>query len=123
MTDLPLRDLRILVAEDEYLLAHELSAELDDAGATVVGPVASVQGVLDLLARERALDGAVLDVNMRGEWIFPAADLLAERGVPFVFTTGYDASVIPERFRHVPRCEKPVRMSVIVDAVAQLNAS
>jgi len=54
------------------------------------------------------LDGAVLDINLRGERAYPVADALSDRGVPFVFTTGYDTQVIPAPYARVPRCEKPV---------------
>jgi hypothetical protein len=63
------------------------------------------------------LDGAVLDINMRGEMIFPVADALKERGVRFIFTTGYDSEAIPERYRAMARCEKPLDMVEIVEAL------
>src|SRR4051794_10747290 len=54
------------------------------------------------------LDGAVLDINLRNERVYSVADVLAARGVPFVFTTGYDAAVVPRPYSDAPRCEKPV---------------
>ena len=51
---------------------------------------------------------------------FPVADLLIERGVPFVFTTGYDASVIPSRLEHVVRCEKPIKVSRVIETIGRL---
>jgi DNA-binding response OmpR family regulator len=114
-----LRNCRILVVEDEYMLADELQRELTRAGAVVVGPVPTVEMALDLLAREAALDGAVLDVNLGGELVYPLADALAGRKVPFIFVTGYDAQVLPPRFAHAARCEKPVRISAVRDAIGR----
>jgi len=63
------------------------------------------------------LDGAVLDLNLRGEMGFQVADILAERMVPFVFATGYDRAVIPERFAGIARCEKPISVEKVVRAL------
>ncbi len=119
MTEPILRDCRILVVEDEYVLADELRAELGEVGAIVLGPAGTLAQALDLIRSGEQIDGAVLDVNLRGERVFPAADLLVERGVPFVFTTGYDESVIPARFAHVIRCRKPVDISSIIQAIGR----
>ncbi len=109
---------RILVIEDEYLLADELASELTRAGATIIGPVAAVGAALGLIEADPRLDGALLDVHLEGEMSFPVADLLVQRGVPLVFTTGYDAAAIPARFAHVPRCEKPISLPQIARAIA-----
>lgn len=114
-----LHDCRVLVVEDEYMLADELQRELTRVGAVVLGPVPSVGMALDLLAREADLDGAVLDVNLGGELVYPVADALTERSIPFIFVTGYDAQVLPPRFAHVPRCGKPVKLDAIRDALGR----
>jgi CheY-like chemotaxis protein len=99
----------LLVVEDEYIVAADLAASLESVGAQVIGPAGSVQEALTLVEMDEGrLDGAVLDINLRGERVFPVADALARRGVPFVFTTGYDAVAIPNSYAGVPRCEKPV---------------
>lgn len=108
---------RVLIVEDEYALADELSSELSRAGAVVIGPVGHLQGALDLAKTETAIDLAVLDVNLRGESVFPVADLLAARGVPMVFATGYDALSIPPRFAHFATFVKPVAISTLIKAV------
>ena len=61
-----------------------------------------------------------LDVNLRGEMAFPVADLLIQRGVPFIFTTGYDESVIPDRFANILRCEKPIAVDGIIRALGRM---
>ena len=108
---------RILVVEDEYMIADDLQRDLEKQGAKVVGPVPSVADALNLLVGEGVLDGAILDVNLRGEKVFPVVDLLRERGVPMVFTTGYEQWALPEAYADVPRCDKPVDMHVIAQAL------
>ena len=120
MTDRTLRDCRVLVAEDEYMLADELRTELGAADAIVLGPAATIEDALALVRSEPEIDGAILDVNLRGEMIFPVADALVERGVPFLFTTGYDASVIPKRFKDTVRCEKPIIMQKVTQAIGRV---
>ncbi|WP_414470621.1 response regulator [Microvirga sp. M2] len=99
---------RILVVEDEYMMAEDLQRDLQQVGAEVVGPVPSVTDALRLLAMEETIDGAILDVSLRGEKAYPVADALRERGVPFVLATGYEQWALPEAYRDVPRCDKPV---------------
>lgn len=110
----------ILVAEDEYFIANDLKRALVRAGATVVGPAASVDRATDLIEATPHIDGAILDVNLGGEKVFPVADVLRERGVPFVFTTGYDQAALPERYAVVLRLEKPVEATVILQEVRRL---
>lgn len=119
MTDQQLARCRILVVEDEYLLADELSIELSELGAIILGPASNVQAALSLLSDGGALDGAVLDINLGGEPAFPVADRLIAQGVPIIFTTGYDAEAMPERFRNVPRCEKPFSITRMTAAMVK----
>jgi len=112
-------DTTILVAEDEYLVADDLARELVEHGVTVIGPFASLDAALDAIATQRP-DLAVLDVNLRGDPVFPLADVLNEQHVPFVFATGYDAHAIPYRFAMVPRYEKPFRTSSLLAALDEL---
>lgn len=118
MVEALLRDRRVLVVEDEYMLADTMERGLRKAGATVLGPVPSVAQALALLAAEPDIDAAVLDINLDGERVFPVADALAARGVPFLFTTGYDASDLPAAYAGVTRCGKPVDVAAVVRALA-----
>ncbi|WP_134681775.1 response regulator [Paracoccus ravus] len=120
MTDRTLNQCRILVVEDEYLLAAELCHELAEASAVILGPVGSLAGAIDLIHAEERIDGAVLDINLRGEMVFPAADLLTQRDVPMLFTTGYDPSIIPPRFAHVVCCGKPADLDLITSIMGRL---
>ncbi|MFC0410676.1 response regulator [Roseomonas elaeocarpi] len=108
---------RLLVAEDDYLIADEMRELLEESGAEVVGPAPTVRDAMELLAGAGAIDGAVLDVNLRGEMSYGVADALLARGVPFVFVTGYDSGVIPQRYAAVGRCEKPVRIDAVLRAL------
>lgn len=103
----PLAGRRILLAEDEGLIALELERMFVDFGCDVVGPVASVEGVLEN-AERGGFDGAVLDVNLRGRQIFEILPTLQRLGLRLVITSGYDdVSLFPPLFRTVPRIPKP----------------
>jgi|GEM_PF-1117513 len=98
---------RILVAEDSLLIAMEVMDTVEDLGWIPVGPAASVEEALALVERE-AVDGALLDVNLGDRYVYPVAERLAARGVPFVFVTGFEASrVLPEPWRGRPCLQKP----------------
>jgi len=114
---------RILVVEDEYLLADDLCEALRNAGADVIGPAASVEDATALIGRGGKLDAAVLDINLRGEMVFPVADALRANGIPFAFATGYDESVLPDRFTAVPRIEKPFKGSKLAALLAPMLVS
>lgn len=120
MSERTLQDCHILVVEDEYMLADELSRELDEAGAVIVGPVPSVERALALLEVEAHLDGAILDVNLAGEKVDPVADILLDRQVPFLFVTGYDKLSFPPKFAGVVRCEKPVDIRAVTKAIGRI---
>jgi CheY-like chemotaxis protein len=119
MGNTSLRDRRILVVEDEYLLADELAQELGDAGAEVLGPVPTIERALAVLDENATPDGAILDVNLGGVSVFPLADTLIERGVPVIFTSGYDPEAMPPRFAHVPKCNKPMNVALITLAIGR----
>jgi CheY-like chemotaxis protein len=109
MVEQTLEGRRVLVVEDEYLLADDLTHALEQAGAAVLGPVPGIEEALALIAAETQIDAAVLDVNLRGEMVFPVADALVARGIPFAFATGYDEWALPDRFAAIPRLEKPFK--------------
>lgn len=115
-----LKDLRILVAEDEGIVALEIEASLQGFGCKVVGPVGKLEQALEAL-QTQPVDGAVLDVNLGGVEVFPVADELLARGIPFILSTGYnDLSLFPERFRGLPCLEKPYDEKDLFDLMARV---
>ncbi|MEZ6016689.1 MAG: response regulator [Planctomycetota bacterium] len=104
----PLSDRRILVVEDNFVLAESMRFALEEFGCTVVGPAPTSERALQLLARE-AVDGAVLDIDLQGKSSAPVAEELTRRQTPFVFLTGYEsAALLPEKFHSWTRLSKPV---------------
>jgi CheY-like chemotaxis protein len=102
-----LERLRVLIAEDNLFAAMELERVLVDLGYEPVGPVGQLEQALRL-AREERLDGALLDVDLRGERAFAVAEELERRRIPVIFASGYDTDdVFPAAFAQHPRLRKP----------------
>lgn len=97
---------RILVVEDEYLLAIGLEDDLEELGCAVVGPFMDLESAT-AASRDEHFDLAILDVNLNGDMVYPLADELIERGETVLLLTGYSAADLPERFRSLPRIGKP----------------
>ena len=112
----------VFVVEDEYLIRMLLEDMLADLGYAVAAAVGSMAE-----AHEHAVNGefsaAVLDVNLDGEEIFPVADILAGRGLPFVFVTGYGERSLPERYRDRPTLQKPFQAEQLDAALTGLLAA
>ena len=108
--------LKILIVEDAVLLALELEAGLEDAGARVVGNAAELEEAMAMLSLD--MDAAVLDANLNGASVAPLAEALRARGTPFVFATGYGERGAPEGF-DAPVVRKPYNVHQIVRALAE----
>jgi CheY-like chemotaxis protein len=104
----PLAGRRILIVEDEAMIALLIEDVLTDLGSTVVGPASRVEEALEF-ARSAEIDLAALDLNLGGDPVYPVAEALAGRGIPFVFMTGYGQLGIAERWRGRPSIAKPFR--------------
>jgi PAS domain S-box-containing protein len=113
---------RILVVEDEPMVALELVALLEDKGARVVGPAGSLEHALELIAADR-YDGALLDANLNGMAVDEAAAALTRLGVPFVFISGYGAESLPRAFASAPHVQKPFTPTQILDVVSTMLGS
>lgn len=111
---------RVLVVDDEFLVAMGLEDNLRSLGYVVVGPVGTLAAAIAAAAHEQ-VDAAILDVNLAGEAVYPAAAILAERGIPFIFCSGYTGSArMPPEFAGAPRVAKPYTSRIIADALAEL---
>lgn len=98
---------RLLVLEDDYLVALDVQQMIEDLGGIVVGPVGRLDQARELVRAEQ-LDGAVLDVNLDGTTSYALARELRGSGVAVVFLTGYESESLEEEFRGVPRVGKPL---------------
>ena len=108
---------RILIAEDEYLLADDLAQALRAAGATPVGPVATVAQAVERI--HDRIDAAVLDMNLRGEPAFELAARLAAANIPCVIVSGYSERAMPSAIAGLRRLEKPVNSDAVVAALVE----
>ena len=113
---------RILLVEDEYLLARQLTRALAREGASVVGCVATVAAAIDQLARLPQIDLAILDINLAGEPVYPVATELRQRDVPFLFLSGYELEDRDPRFAGVPQLSKPITIATLMTALRTIPA-
>ncbi len=112
-----LEGVRVLLVEDEYLVASLIEEILEIAGCIVTGPIPRLAQAVDAADRETC-DAAVLDVNLAGERIYPVADILSRRNIPFVFVTGY--GVLPGEYANRPRLCKPFKMADLLDTLSDI---
>lgn len=110
---------RILVVEDEPMIAMLIEDLVLDEGGIVVGPAATLDAAL-ALARSEAIDAAVLDVNLAGARSVPVADVLRERNIPFLFATGYGDGAVAEGHAAAPVIAKPFKLSDLADSLERL---
>lgn len=108
---------RVLIVEDEFMIASDLAQVLEQAGAEILGPVPSIDEASRIIEAGGRIDAAVLDVDLRGLKVWPVADKLLARGVPMIFTTGYEARLVAKAYSDIPRYEKPVDPARIVEAL------
>jgi CheY-like chemotaxis protein len=115
-----LKGRRVLVVEDEMMIAMLVEDMLADLGCSVVGPAHGLAAAMDLANDAEDLDVALLDVNLAGQAVFPVADALRARGVPIIFCTGYGDAGLREADRGAPVLQKPYRARDLADT---LNAA
>jgi CheY-like chemotaxis protein len=108
---------RILIVEDNFIIAAALARILKAQGAEPIGPAATVSDALALIAQDERIDGAALDINLRGKMVYPVADALRAKNVPMVFMTGYDVKSIAPAYREVPCMQKPVTVGLLIEAL------
>jgi two-component SAPR family response regulator len=117
-----LKGVRVLIVEDEFLVATLIEDMLESAGCTILGPIPRVAEALDVVDHETC-DVAVLDVNLGGDRIDPVADALDRRNVPFMFVTGYTENALPGEFAERPRLCKPFKMGELLGTLCRLVKS
>jgi CheY-like chemotaxis protein len=113
--------MRVLLAEDEFLIALAVAEELEAKGCTVLGPFQNIAAACAAATAE-SFDFALLDINMNGEMAYSVADAVAARQIPFVFLSGYNASTLPERFHAVPTISKPCDPAILTKKLSELLA-
>jgi len=113
---------RILVVEDEPLVAMNLSKSLAELGFSVVGPYSTLAKAATA-AVETEVDAALLDVNLSGETVYPVAEILASKNVPFAFITGYGTEALPSKYANAPVLQKPVDQRTLHNLLAQKHPS
>lgn len=113
---------RVLVVEDESLIAMLVEDGLETLGYEVVGPVGTVDAALRIV-EQTPFDLALLDINLGGKQSFPIAEALESRGIPYAFLTGYDRSSLPLAIQHRFGLQKPFRMSALQQALEKLQGS
>ena len=113
---------RIVVAEDDYLLATSVCRDLEEQGATVLGPAPTPFYAMQLIGPDgrRKIDAPVLDVHLHGLTVYEVAEVLQDRGVPFIFTTGFDKTSMPTRFDAIPVVQKPTGSTAIAQELSKL---
>jgi|SRR4051812_26201247 DNA-binding response OmpR family regulator len=111
-----LAGITVLVVEDDYFVASDTATVLADHGARVLGPVPDLARARGILAAESP-DCALLDVNLKGQFVFELAEELQAHGVPAIFATGYDISILPPGLRNAPCLQKPVESRELVRVI------
>ena len=110
--------LRVLLVEDESLVAIMVTDMLAHLGHDVIGPATRLQQAIEM-AQQEAFDLAILDINLQGTESYPVADVLAVRGIPFVFATGYESLRLRKSFADRPVLQKPFQQDDLQRGIAQ----
>jgi DNA-binding response OmpR family regulator len=114
-----LEGIKVLVVEDEFLVATLIEEMLQTAGCIVSGPIPRLSEALAAVNHE-SYDAAILDINLGPERIDPVADVLSRRKIPFLFVTGYNVGALPNGHTQRPRLCKPFKMADLLDALTAL---
>jgi len=100
----------LLLVDDEAIVGMEMESHLRSLGYSVIGPLLRLQEAMDAVNSHQDIDGAILDINVRGGLIYPVAEILVKKGIPFILVTGYSLNTIREEFRKYPMLHKPFNM-------------
>jgi CheY-like chemotaxis protein len=119
----PLLGCRILIVEDNYLLAETVAEVLENAGARIVGPFVTMVEALERLGELTAIDGAVLDIGLNGQESYPLAEALQTTGIPFLFLTGLERRNLPRQFERTPHMLKPFSEDKLIRRLVEIGVS
>jgi CheY-like chemotaxis protein len=109
--------LRVLLVEDDMMICLLFEDMLVELGCKIVGPACDIRRATDLAQRHEGIDVAILDVHLAGQVVFPVADILAKRGVPFLFATGLGADELPAEWQDRQTLQKPMSMAQLIVAL------
>jgi CheY-like chemotaxis protein len=114
-------DTRILLVEDSAIIAYDLTISLESAGFPVIGPAGNLEEATRY-SLSPGFDFAILDIHLGAQTVFPAAEILRQRGIPFLFLTAYDRQIIPVQFAEYTCLEKPAIFSDLISAIEQATS-
>jgi CheY-like chemotaxis protein len=114
---------KILVVEDDYLVALALAEMLQTAGADVIGPMSEIHEALSFVEEGNDVDAAILDVDLHGQKSYPVAQALVARRIRFVFATGFGEEAVDQGYRAYPRVQKPFDEHALVNALLSARPS
>jgi CheY-like chemotaxis protein len=114
-----LKGLRVLLVEDDAMICMLLEDMLIEFGCEIIGPACDITRAADLARRHVGIDVAILDVNLAGQVVFPVTDILAQRGVPFLFATGMGADGLPADWQGCQTVQKPMTIAQLAAALGQ----
>jgi len=121
--DQPLLGCRILIVEDNFLLAETVAEVLEGAGARIVGPFVTMVEALERLTELTAIDGALLDIGLDGLDSYPLAEALQTTGIPFMFLTGVERHDLPQQFARTPHMLKPFSDEKLIRRLVEIGVS
>jgi CheY-like chemotaxis protein len=114
-----IQGLRVIVVEDDSLICLLIEDMLSDLGCKVVGAAGDFKKAIELAQREEGIDVAILDVNLGGQLVFPVADILSKRGIPFLFATGMGADGLPPHWQGHCTVQKPMTVASLATALGR----
>lgn len=114
-----LQGLRVIVVEDDSMICLLMEDMLSDLGCKVVGMACDLKRAAELARREESIDVAILDVNLAGQQVFPIADILSQRGIPFLFATGLGAGGLPPEWQGHCSVQKPMTVATLGNALGR----
>jgi DNA-binding response OmpR family regulator len=112
---------RVILVEDEYFIASDLKKVLEAHGGEVIGPIGDVAKAASVISSDGRIDCAVLDIDIKGQAVFPLVRLLREQGIAWIYVSGYSEALVPVEFRAGAHIEKPVSDRFLVSSIIDVT--